>query len=814
MENKKKIISIDIEDELKNSYIDYSMSVIVSRALPDVRDGLKPVHRRVLYGMYQLGMLSNKPYKKSARIVGEVLGKYHPHGDSSVYDTIVRMAQSWSLRYKLIDGQGNFGSIDSDPPAAMRYTEVRLNKISEEMLQDIHKNTVDMKLNFDDSMMEPSVLPSRIPNLLINGVSGIAVGMATNMPPHNLGQTINAICAYIENKNISIDSLINIIEGPDFPTGGIIYGYNGIKEAFLTGKGKVVLRAKTHFEKINNRNCIIVDEIPYQVNKEEMIKKIINLIKIGKLNDLHDIKDESNHKGIRVVFFIKNHANSLIVLNNLFKYSSLEICFNINNIALVNGKPVLLNLKNIIKHFVNHRHDIVIRKIKYDLIKSKKELHLTKGLMFALNNFNSIIAIIKNTNNYKFFVKTLSDKYNLSEKQSKAIFNMKLRRFSGLEQDDLTNKFHNLTNYTQYLNNLLSNKLLRMNIIKKDLLEIRDKYLDKRLTKIVYSANASKIEDLIPNQKVLLTISSIGYIKRTPLSDYKTQKRGGIGNKAAIIREEDFLEHLLVANNHQYILLFTETGKCFWLRVFDIPESSKHTKGKPVQNLINLTTNDRVKAYVLIDNISNHTYINNHYLLMVTKKGLIKRSLLKNYSKPRKNGIISTIIRKDDALLEVSLTEGDSDVLIALKSGKAIRFSEKNIRSMGRISSGVRGIVLSSPQDSVIGMICVDKNKNNNNVLVVSEKGFGKKTSLKNYRITNRGGKGIKTMNITKKTGHLISIKNVHDNDDLMIINKSGLLIRISIAKLRLIGRATQGVKLINIKKNDKIAAVTKVSAQ
>lgn len=807
---EEKIIPINIEEELKSSYIDYSMSVIVSRALPDVRDGLKPVHRRVLYGMYELGVLFNKTYKKSARIVGEVLGKYHPHGDSSVYDSIVRMAQKWSLRYRLIDGQGNFGSIDNDPPAAMRYTEVKLCKIAEEMLVDIDKNTVNMKFNFDDTIQEPEVLPAKLPNLIINGASGIAVGMATNMPPHNLSDTIDAICAYIDNNNIDIENLITYIKAPDFPTGGIIYGYEGVKKSFLTGKGRIILRAKIHFEKIDKRDVIVVDEIPYQINKEEMINKIILLVKENKIKDISDIKDESNRCGVRVLFYLKNNSKPNIVLNNLYKYSSLETYFNVNNIALVNGKPKLLNIKNLIMYFVDHRHDVITRRCQFNLIKNTNRLHTIKGLLFAIDNIDIIINILKQSSNFKDFFKILHEKYNLSEIQCKSIMDMRLQRFTNIEKKNIKKEYINIKNNILDLNNILSSNSLIMNVIKKELLDIKYKYCDKRLTKIIYNFTDLKQEDLIPNNKVILTISHFGYIKSTPLSEYKCQARGGIGNRAVITKDNDFIEHLLVATNHQYMLIFTKYAKCFWIRVFDIPKYSKISKGKPIQNLINIKNNDKVRAYILVDNLNDYNYINNHYLVMITNKGLIKRTCLSYYSKPRSNGIICTSIKKNDNLLQVSLTNGKYNIFIATKYGKAIRFHENQVRATSRISYGVKSMTLSK-KDNIIGMACV-YDKEDNYILVVSEHGFGKRSALKNYRITNRGGMGVKTINITKKTGFLTSIKNVTHRDELIIIKESGVMIRIAVTDLPITGRATQGVKLINLKSKDKIAAVAKVS--
>ncbi|XCI75546.1 MAG: DNA gyrase subunit A [Flavobacteriales bacterium] len=808
----EKLIPINIEDEMKSSYIDYSMSVIISRALPDVRDGLKPVHRRVLYGMYELGILSNRPYKKSARIVGEVLGKFHPHGDNTVYDTIVRMAQGWSLRYKLIDGQGNFGSLDNDPPAAMRYTEVRLEKISEEMLLDIEKDTVNMQLNFDDTLEEPTVLPTRIPNLLINGVSGIAVGMATNMAPHNLKESIDAICTYIEDRTIDIDSLMQYIKAPDFPTGGVIYGYQGVRDAFHTGRGRIVLRAKIHFEEVRGRECIIVDEIPYQVNKENMVNDAKRLIEDKKLEGLYDVKDESGRQGMRVVYFLKNDAVPNVVLNKLYKYTTLQTYFNVNNIALVKGRPVQMNLKDLIRHFVDHRHEVIVRRTQYELGKAEKRDHILKGLFIALDHLDAVIRLIRSSVNSDEAHEGLINAFNLSEVQARAILDMRLQRLTGLERKKIKEEYEEIQKTIAYLNDVLSQEPLRMQVIKDELLEVKDKYSDKRRTEINYSGGEVTIEDLIADEQVVLTISHAGYIKRTPLSEYKRQARGGVGNRGATTRDEDFLEHLLVATNHQYMLFFTERGKCFWMRVFEISEGSKLSKGRAIQNLINIEQGDKVRAYILTGDLSDTEYINSHYVVMITEQGIIKRTLLEQYSRPRRDGINATIIRKGDALLAAKLTRGNSDILIAVKSGKAIRFPEEKVRSMGRMATGVRSITLADAKDTVIGMICIDKDeKEREDVLVVSEKGFGKRSNLENYRVTNRGGKGVKTINITKKTSGLIAINNVSDQNDLMIIKKSGVLIRMSISELRVMGRATQGVKLINLKDNDRIAAVAKV---
>ncbi|WP_185860845.1 DNA gyrase subunit A [Blattabacterium cuenoti] len=808
---KEKLISINIEDEMKSSYIDYSMSVIVSRALPDVRDGLKPVHRRVLYGMYQLGILSNSSYKKSARIVGEVLGKYHPHGDVSVYDTMVRMTQKWTLRYPLIDGQGNFGSLDADPPAAMRYTEVKMKKISEEMLLDIKKETVIMQLNFDDSLEEPTVLPTRIPNLLINGSSGIAVGMATNIPPHNLKETINAICAYIDNNNLSIEQIMKHIKAPDFPTGGIIYGYDGVKNAFYTGKGRIILRAKVHFEEIHDRQCIIVDEIPYQVNKADMIARTVELMKVGKMEGLYQIRDESDRNGLRIVYILKQNTNPNILLNKLFQYTSLQTYFNVNNIALVNGKPIQLNIKSIIQHFVDHRHNVIISRTQYELKKCQNRVHILLGFLKIIDHLDIMIQLIKRAQNHYDACDKLIKKFKISQNQSKSILEMKLQGLTSLEIKKLKKEYDELIKKIEFFKNVLNEHYTRTKIIKEELLDIRKKYQDKRRTQIDYSGDKVNIEDLIENEQVVLTISHAGYIKRTSLSEYKRQGRGGVGNRGATARESDFFKHLLIATNHQYLLFFTEKGKCFWLRVYEIPEGSKISKGRAIQNIIHLQQDDKVNTYILTGDLTNKKYVKDYYVMMITQKGIIKKTSLENYSRPRKDGINAIVIRKGDSLLKAILTKGDSHVFIAIKSGRIIRFLENQVRSTGRTSSGVIGIHTNN-KDLVIGMICVDvEGKEKGHLLVVSEKGFGKRSHIKDYRITNRGGKGIKTINITQKTGNLISIKYVTDQDDLMIIKKSGIIIRIPISDIRVMGRTTQGVRLINLKKNDAIADVAKV---
>ena len=809
MAEGEKLIPINIEDEMKSAYIDYSMSVIVSRALPDVRDGLKPVHRRVLYGMHELGVRSNTAHKKSARIVGEVLGKYHPHGDSSVYDTMVRMAQEWSLRYMLVDGQGNFGSIDGDSPAAMRYTEARMRKISEDMLADIDKETVDHKLNFDDTLKEPTVLPTRIPSLLVNGASGIAVGMATNMPPHNLSEVVDGTIAYIENPNVEIDELVTHIKAPDFPTGGIIYGYDGVLEAFKTGRGRIVIRGNATIEEVNGRECIIVDEIPYQVNKADMIKKTADLINDKKIDGISTIRDESDRNGMRVVYVLKKDAIPNIVLNTLFKYTALQSSFSVNNIALVNGRPELLNLKDLIHHFVEHRHEVVVRRTQYELRKAEERAHILEGLIIASDNIDEVIALIRASNNADEAREKLIARFELSELQAKAIVEMRLRQLTGLEQDKLRSEYDELLKTIEDLKDILEKKDRRMEIIKEELREVKQKYGDERRSKIEYAGGDLSIEDMIPDEKVVITISHAGYIKRTPLSEYKTQNRGGVGQKASNTRNEDFLEHLFVGTNHQYMLFFTQKGKCFWMRVYEIPEGSRTSKGRAIQNLINIEQDDKVKAFICTQDLKDEEYINNNYVIMATKKGTVKKTSLEQYSRPRTNGINAITIREDDELLEAKLTTGESQVMLALKSGKAIRFEEAKTRPMGRNASGVRGITLANDNDEVIGMIAVDDMESD--ILVVSEKGYGKRSSLDDYRITNRGGKGVKTISITNKTGNLVAIKNVSDEDDLMIINKSGIAIRMEVTDLRVMGRATQGVRLINLKNNDEIAAVAKV---
>ena len=809
MNDGEKLIPINIEDEMKSAYIDYSMSVIVSRALPDVRDGLKPVHRRVLYGMHDLGVRASTAHKKSARIVGEVMGKYHPHGDSAIYDTMVRMAQEWSLRYMLVDGQGNFGSVDGDSPAAMRYTEARMQKISEEMLSDIEKDTVDYKLNFDDTLKEPTVLPTKIPALLVNGASGIAVGMATNIPPHNLTEVINGTLEYIKDNSIDIDGLMQYVKAPDFPTGGIIHGYDGVKDAFHTGRGKVVIRGKAEIEEVNGRESIIVTEIPYQVNKADMIKKIADLVNDKKLDGISTIRDESDRNGMRIVFVLKRDAIPNIVLNKLYKYSPLQSSFSVNTIALVKGRPQMLNLKEMIKHFVDHRHDVVVRRTKFELKKAEDRCHILEGLIIASDNIDEVIALIKASKNAEDARNNLIKKFKLSEVQAKAIVEMRLRQLTGLEQDKLRSEYEEIKKLIEDLKDILENENRRMNIISDELNEIKDKYGDERRSVIEYAGGDLSIEDMIPDEKVVITISHAGYIKRTSLDEYKIQNRGGVGQKASTTRNEDFLEDIFIGTNHQYMLFFTQKGKCFWMRVYEIPEGSKTSKGRAIQNLINIEQDDKVKAFICTKDLKDEDYINSHYVIMATKKGQVKKTSLEQYSRPRSNGINAITIKENDELLEAKLTDGNSQVMLALKSGKAIRFEEAKTRPMGRNASGVRGIRLQHDNDEVIGMVSV--NDMESNILVVSSNGYGKRSRLEDYRITNRGGKGVKTISITEKTGDLVAIKNVDDTNGLMIINKSGIAIRMAVKNLRVMGRATQGVKLINLKESDSIAAVAKV---
>ena len=808
----ERLIPINIVDEMKSSYIDYSMSVIVSRALPDVRDGLKPVHRRVLYGMYGLNVFSNRKHLKSARIVGDVLGKYHPHGDIPVYDAMVRMAQPWSLRYPQVDGQGNFGSMDGDPPAAMRYTEARLKKIADDILADLDKETVDFQNNFDDSLTEPSVMPTKIPNLLVNGASGIAVGMATNMAPHNLSESIDAIVAYIDNNEITIDELMKHIIAPDFPTGGIIYGYDGVRDAFHTGKGRIVLRAKVNFEEIGNRNAIIVTEVPYQVNKAEMIARTAELVKEEKIPGIYEIRDESDRQGLRIVYELKNDAIPNVVLNMLYKYTSLQTSFSVNNIALVKGRPEQLNLKSIIYHFVDHRHEIVIRRTEYELRKARERAHILEGFMKVIgtqDDLDKAIAIIRHSANPAEAKEGLMKEFDLSEIQAQAILDLRLARLTGMELDKIRAEYEEIMNLIKDYEDILANESRRFEIIKAELLEMKEKYGDERRSEIDYSGGEMSIEDLIPDEKVVLTISHAGYIKRTSLSEYKIQSRGGVGNRAATTRDEDFLEYIVAATNHQYMLFFTEKGKCFWLRVFEIPEGSKTAKGRAVQNLINIEPDDKIKAYIRTNDLKDTDYVNQMNVVMITKNGTIKKTSLEAYSRPRTNGVNAIEIRDNDQLLGARLTNGNSEIMIATKNGKCIRFPEEKARAVGRGSIGVRGISLED-NDEVIGMIVVN-DVQNETVLVVSEKGYGKRTAVEDYRVTNRGGKGVITLNITEKTGNLIAIQNVTDEDGLMIINKSGVAIRMGMDEMRVMGRNTQGVKVINLKNNDSIAAIAKV---
>ncbi|MBE8724017.1 DNA gyrase subunit A [Flavobacterium hungaricum] len=818
MSEGEKLIPINIEDEMKSAYIDYSMSVIVSRALPDVRDGLKPVHRRVLYGMYDLGVTSRSAHKKSARIVGEVLGKYHPHGDTSVYDAMVRMAQEWSMRYLLVDGQGNFGSVDGDSPAAMRYTEARMRKISEDIMADIEKETVDFQLNFDDTLYEPKVMPTRVPTLLVNGATGIAVGMATNMPPHNLTEVISGTLAYLDNNDIEVDELMTHIKAPDFPTGGVIYGYEGVREAFKTGRGRIVMRAKVGFEEVDGRECIIVTEIPYQVNKAEMIKRTADLVNEKKIEGIANIRDESDRTGMRIVYILKRDATPNVVLNTLYKYTQLQSSFSVNNIALVKGRPQMLNLKDMIHYFVEHRHDVVVRRTQFELRKAEERAHILEGLIIASDNIDEVIAIIRGSKNTEEAREKLIERFKLSDIQARAIVEMRLRQLTGLEQDKLRAEFEELMKLIEHLKALLADVNLRTALIKEELEEIREKYGDERRSQIEYAGGDVSIEDLIADENVVITISHAGYIKRTNLTEYKTQNRGGVGQKSAGTRDQDFLEHMFVATNHQYMMFFTQKGKCFWMRVYEIPEGSKTAKGRAIQNLVNIESDDKVKAFICTQDLKDKDYINTHNLVMVTKQGQVKKTSLEKYSKPRVNGVAAITIKEGDELIGAQLTNGESQIILAVKSGKLVRFEETKTRPMGRTASGVRGITLKDDTDEVIGMVTVDKNDiNDSQILVVTENGYGKRTKLVDedgedvYRITNRGGKGVKTLNITEKTGKLISINAVTDADDLMIINKSGLTIRMAIEDLRVMGRATQGVRLINLKGKDSIAAVTKV---
>jgi len=811
MAEGERIIPINIEEEMKTSYIDYSMSVIVSRALPDVRDGLKPVHRRVLYGMNEMGNHSYKSYKKSALVVGEVMGKYHPHGDSAIYDTIVRMAQEWSLRYMLVDGQGNFGSMDGDAPAAMRYTEVRMRKITEELVRDIDKDTVDFKLNYDDSREEPTVLPTRIPALLVNGASGIAVGMATNMPPHNLTEAINATIAYIDNNEVEVVDLMKHISAPDFPTGGTIYGYDGVREAFETGRGRIVLRAKAHIEEVNGRDCIIVSEIPYQVNKADMIKKTADLVDEKKLDGIADIRDESDRNGMRIVYVCKREAVPNVVLNKLYKYTQLQSSFSVNNIALVNGRPMMLNLKDMIRHFVDHRHEVVVRRSKYELSEAQKRAHVLEGLLIAIDNLDAVIKLIRASQTVDIAKEGLMSNFGLSEIQSKAILDLRLQKLTGLERDKLKAEYNELMEQIAYLRRILDEVDLRMQIIKDELIEVRDKFGDERRTLIDFSGGDMRMEDMIADEEVVITISHMGYVKRTALSEYKTQSRGGVGSRGANTRDEDFIEHVFVATNHNYMLLFTEQGRCFWLRVYEIPEGNRTSKGKAIVNLINLPSDDKVRALINTKDLKDEDYVNSHYVVLCTVKGIIKKTTLEAYSRPRANGIHAIGVRDGDRLLEARLTNGTNEIIMAVRSGKAIRFPEAKVRPMGRGASGVRAMALDTENDEVVGMVCAESEQDS--ILVVSENGYGKRTLVEDYRITNRGGKGVKTLNVTDKTGDVIAVKDITDEDDLMITTKRGIMIRMAAADLRVMGRATQGVRLINLKSGESIASVAKVPA-
>jgi DNA gyrase subunit A len=813
-EPAEKITQVNIENQMKTAYIDYSMSVIVARALPDIRDGLKPVHRRVLFGMHELGVFSGKPYKKSARIVGEVLGKYHPHGDTSVYDAMVRMAQDWSLRYPLIDGQGNFGSMDGDNPAAMRYTEVRLQRIAEELLADLDKETVDFQNNFDDSLQEPVVLPSMIPNLLVNGASGIAVGMATNMPPHNLSEVIDGIIAYIDNREITVPDLMKYIKAPDFPTGGVIYGYDGVKEAYETGKGKIILRGEARIEsEPSGRERIVVTSVPYQVNKAEMIKRSADLVNDKKIEGITDIRDESDRNGVRIVYDLKKEVITNVVLTKLYQFTPLQSSFNVNNIALVNGRPMVLNLKDLIVHYVHHRHQIVTRRTQFELQEAEKRAHVLEGLLIALDNLDAILSLIRASRTPDEARTGLMSGFSLTEIQARAILDMRLQRLTGLEREKVKEEYNELLKRIENFKLVLSDESLRMGIIKEELAEMKRRYGDESRTQIVYSATDVKIEDMIADENVVITISHLGYIKRTPLTEYRRQNRGGKGQKGTEIRDEDFLEHLFIATNHNYLLLFTEKGKCFWLRVFEIPEGTKTSKGRAIQNLLNIGSDDKVRAYINVKNLKAEDYINSHFIILATKKGTIKKTSLESYSRPRQNGINAITINEQDQLLEARLTNGSDEVVMALKSGRAIRFHESKVRPMGRNAAGVRGITLGGADDEVIGMICLRRDTPCE-ILVVSENGFGKRSNIDDYRVTNRGGKGVKTINITGKTGSLISINRVTNNDDLMIINRSGIIIRMAVADLRVVGRATQGVRLIKINEGDNIAAVARVDVE
>ena len=812
MSEGEKIIRINIEEQMKTAYIDYSMSVIVSRALPDVRDGFKPVHRRVLFGMHELGIFSNRSYKKSARIVGEVLGKYHPHGDSSVYFTMVRMAQHWSLRYPMVDGQGNFGSVDGDSPAAMRYTEARMSKISEETLADLDKNTVDFQPNFDESLNEPTVLPTKIPQLLINGASGIAVGMATNMPPHNLSDTIDATIAYIGNNDIEIDELVDIIKAPDFPTGGIIYGYQGVKDAYETGRGRIVVRGKVHIENEGGREKIVVTEIPYLVNRAEMIQKTADLVNDKKIEGISNINDESDREGMRVVYDLKRDAMSNVVLNKLYKYTALQTSFSVNNIALVHGRPKILNLKDLIRHFVDHRHEVVIRRTQYELEQAEKRAHILQGLIIASDNIDEVIAIIRGSSTPDEARNKLIERFELTDIQARAIVEMRLRQLTGLEQDKLRKEYEDIMLQIEELKKILADVNLRMEIIKEELLEIKNKYGDGRRTELVPNAEEFNPEDFYADEDMVITISHLGYIKRTPLTEFRTQGRGGVGSKGSTTRDEDFLEHIFIASMHNTLLLFTEKGKCYWLKVYQIPEGTRSSKGRAIQNILNIEPDDKVLTFIKVKTLSDEEFINNNYIILATKKGIIKKTTLEAYSRPRQNGVNAITIKEGDQLLEARLTNGSSEVMIAVRSGKAIRFNESIVRPIGRTASGVRGITLGGEQDEVIGMICVQDE--NEDILVVSENGYGKRSKIDDYRVTNRGGKGVKTINVTPKTGDLIAIKNVSDENDLMIITQKGLTIRLAVSSISILGRATQGVRVINLKDDDFIASVARVSIE
>ena len=812
MADAERIIPINIEEEMKSSYIDYSMSVIVSRALPDVRDGLKPVHRRVLFGMNEMGNFASRSYKKSALVVGEVMGKYHPHGDSAIYDTAVRMAQGWSLRYTLIDGQGNFGSVDGDSPAAMRYTEIRMRKITEEMVKDIDKETVDFKLNYDDSREEPTVLPTRIPNLLVNGASGIAVGMATNMPPHNLTETVNATIAYVDNPEIDVDGLMQYVKAPDFPTGGIIYGYDGVRDAFHTGRGRIVVRGRATIEEVNGRDCIIVSEIPYQVNKAEMIKKTAELVNEKKLEGISDIRDESDRKGMRVVYVLKRDAVPNVVLNKLYKYTQLQSSFSVNNVALVAGRPATLNLRDMIHYFVEHRHEVVVRRTKYELAQAEKRAHVLEGLLIAIDHLDAVIALIRGSKTVDDAREGLMSKFGLSEIQAKAILELRLQKLTGLERDKIKAEFNELMEQIAYFKRILDEKDLRMSIIKEELVEIRDKYGDERRSEIEYAGGDMRIEDMIADEDVVITISHMGYVKRTPLTEYRTQSRGGVGARGATTRDEDFIEHVFVASNHNYLLFFTEQGRCFWLRVFEIPEGNRTSKGKAIVNLINIPQDDKVRAFINTKDIKDEEYVNSHYVVLCTTKGIIKKTTLEAYSRPRVNGINAITVREGDQLLEARLTTGSMEILMAVRSGKAIRFPEEKVRPMGRNASGVRAMALDTDNDEVVGMVCTDSDQES--ILVVSQNGYGKRTLVEDYRVTNRGGKGVKTLSITEKTGDLVAIKVVTDEDDLMITTKNGIMIRMEMSEIRVMGRATQGVRVINLKSGVVISSVAKVPHQ